>query len=101
MLMCEMHFFFWGGDMWSFHFLARLCLGGKRIRDHLPVRATLNVHSANHGARPWPKLAPECTGGPPALPSAQPRARGKARGRKIKVADVEKVHWVDIHARFP
>ena len=45
-------------------------LGGKRSRDYLPGRTTLNAQSTRHGARPGPTLAPRCTRAP-AYPAAE------------------------------
>ena len=53
-------------------------LGGKRSRDYLPGRTTLNAQSTRHGARPGPTLAPRCTREP--LRTPQPRARETTRG---------------------
>ena len=66
--------------MWGFNCPARLWLEGKRSRDYLPVRATLNAHSARHGARPGPKVAPSVHADP--LHAPQQRARGKTLGRE-------------------
>ena len=46
-------------------------LAGKQSHDYLPDFATLNAQNTRHGARPGPKLAARCTGGPPACPAAE------------------------------
>ena len=72
-------------DMWVFHCLARLYLREKQHRDHLPDFAALNAQSTHDGARPGPKLAPWCTGGPPACPVAEsPRKNPLARRKACK-----------------
>ena len=86
-------------EIWVFHRLAWLWLGGTRPRDCLPDRARLNTNRACHGARPGPKLAPSYTR-TPCVPRTQEREERPEVGREI-VADVQKnVHFVHIHIRL-
>ena len=67
----------------GFHGLGCLWLGGTRSRDYLPARATLNVQSTRHGARPGPTLAPTVVyTRPPCVPRCRGREERPAAGRE-------------------
>ena len=52
---------------------------------YLPDFANLNAQSTPHGAHPGPKLAPRCTGGPPACRPAAESARNDPRAPEKSV----------------
>ena len=52
--------------------------GGKRSRDFLPDRATLNAQSARHGARPGPRTCAVVYRRPPCVPRSREREKRPA-----------------------
>ena len=63
---------------------------GKRSRDYLPARSTVNVQSTRHGSRPGAKVAPRSVHAAP-LRAVQPRARGRLTAGREKHGHVQKV----------
>ena len=64
------------------HGLGWLYVLGMPSRGYLPIFTTLNPHSTCHGPRLGPTLAPWCSGGLPACPSAESTRKDPRPGEK-------------------
>ena len=83
------------GRLGVFHWPGWLWLGGKRSRDYLPARSTLNAQSTRHGARPGPKLAPGVLyTRPPYMPRSREGDERSVAREEMRGHVQKKVHFI-------